>query len=87
MFDIFVNIIKFVSKEFHYSFKRALLSAVTEILPRIINVLTPLILEKSKAMIEENASRLFKIYESESNKNPKENVDDFIYENENIWYS
>ena len=87
MFDLFTNIIKFVSKEFDYSFKRALLSAVTEILPRIINVLTPLILEKSKAMIEEHASRLFKSYESESNKNPKENVDDFIYENENIWYS
>ena len=87
MFDLFINIIKFVSKEFDYSFKRALLSAVTEILPRIINVLTPLMLEKSKAMIEENASRLFKSYESESNKNPKENVDDFIYENQNIWYS
>ena len=76
-----------ISKEFDYSFKRALLSAVTEISPRVINVLTPLILEKSKAITEENASRLFKSYESESNKNPKENVDDFIYENQHIWYS
>ena len=42
------------------SFKEAVLSAVTGILPAIIKEITSLIIENSKNVIEENASRLFK---------------------------
>ena len=60
---------------------------MTEILPKIIKEITQLILERLKAIIEENASHWFKSYESKSNKNLKENVDNFIYENQDIWHS
>ena len=69
------------------SFKEAVLSAVTEKLLHIIKEITPLILEKSKVIIEENASSLFKSYESKSNENLKKNVDDFIHENQDLWHS
>ena len=42
------------------SFKEAVLSAVTGILLAIIKEITPLIIENSKNVIEENASSLFK---------------------------
>ena len=60
---------------------------MTEILPQIIKEITPLILETSKAIIEENASNFFTSYESKGNKNLKENVEDFIYENQDLWRS
>ena len=37
--------------------------------------------------MEENSSSLFKSYENKSNKNLKENLDAFIYENQDIWHS
>ena len=72
------------------SFKEAVLSIVTEILPHIMNEVTPLILETSKVIIGEDASSLFslfKSYESKSTKNLKENVEDVIYENQHLWHS
>ena len=53
----------------YYFFKEAVLSAMTKILPHIIKLITPSILKRSKAIIEQNASRLFNSYESKSNKN------------------
>ena len=53
----------------YYFFKEAVLSAMTKILPHIIKLITPSILKRSKATIEQNASRLFNSYESKSNKN------------------
>ena len=50
-------------------FKEVVLSAMTQILPYIIKLITPSILERSKAIIEQNASSLFNSYESKSNKN------------------
>ena len=44
---------------------------MTEILPQIIKEITPLILETSKAIIEENALNFFKSYGSKGNKNLK----------------
>ena len=69
------------------SFEEAVLSAVTERLLHIIKEITPLILEKSKVIIEENASSLFKSYESKSNENLKKNVDHFTHENQDLWHS
>ena len=77
---------KLLNDENHDSFKEAALSAVTEISSHIIKEITRLISEESKAIIEENASSLFKSYESKSNKILKENVDTFIYENQDIWH-
>ena len=54
-------------------------------LPHIINEIIPLILEKWKAIIEENRSSLFRSFESKSNKNLKENVNAFIHENQDIF--
>ena len=48
-------------------FKEAVLSALTVILLCIIRI-TPLILEKSRAIIEENILSLMKSYHSESMK-------------------
>ena len=53
----------------YYFFKEAVLSAMTKILPHIIKLITPSILKRSKAIIEQSASRLFNSYESKSNKN------------------
>ena len=50
-------------------FKEAVLLAMTKILQHIIKLITPSILERSKAIIEQNASSLFNSYESKSNKN------------------
>ena len=52
-----------------------------------MNEVTPLILETSKVIIEEDASSLFKSYEGKSTKNLKENVEDVIYENQHFWHS
>ena len=49
--------------------------------------ITPLILEKFKDIIEQNASSLFKSYESKSNKNLKEIVDKFMYETQDLMHS
>ena len=78
---------KLLNDENYDSFKEAALSAVTKFLPHIIKEIIPLILENSKAIIEENTSSLLKSYGSKSNKNLKENVDDFIYKNKDLWYS
>ena len=50
-------------------FKEAVLSAMTKVLQQIIKLITPSILERSKAIIEQNASSLFNSYKSKSNKN------------------
>ena len=62
---------KLLNDENYDSFKEAVSSAVTEILLHIIKEMTPLILEMSKAIIEENASSLFKSYESKSKSERK----------------
>ena len=57
---------KLLNDENYDSFKEPALSAVTEISLHIIKEITPLISEESKAIMEENASSLFKSYESKS---------------------
>ena len=78
---------KLWNDKYYDFFEEAVLSAVTEILPHVIMEITPLILEKFKDIIEQNASSLFKSYESKSNKNLKEIVDKFMYETQDLMHS
>ena len=55
---------KLLNDENYDSFREVVLSAVRAILPHIIKEIIPLILQKLKAIIEENASSLFNSYES-----------------------
>ena len=55
---------KLLNDENYDSFREAVLSAVRAILPHIIKEIIPLILQKLKAIIEENTSSLFNSYES-----------------------
>ena len=55
---------KLLNDENYDSFREVVLSAVRTILPHIIKEIIPLILQKLKAIIEENTSSLFNSYES-----------------------
>ena len=55
---------KLLNDENYDSFREAVLSAVKAILPHIIKEIIPLILQKLKVIIEENASSLFNSCES-----------------------
>ena len=55
---------KLLNDENYDSFREVVLSAVRTILLHIIKEIIPLILQKLKAIIEENTSSLFNSYES-----------------------
>lgn len=82
-----------LNDEIYGHFKEAILSAITEILPRIIEEITPVILEKSKSIIEQSAANLFIQARDQENvannitNNIQQDVENFIYKNQSLWYS
>lgn len=82
-----------LNDEIYGHFKEAILSAITEILPRIIEEITPVILEKSKSIIEQSAANLFIQARDQENvannitNNIQQDVENVIYKNQSLWYS